>query len=71
MFTFSLDGYEKMKIDATTIWEQLKAALPEADPEYLYKEANRLACLSQNEIDDFVQDAIENNQYPTMQEYVK
>lgn len=68
---FVLDGYEKAKFDAVTVWEQLKAALPDADPDYLRKEANRLSTLSKEEIDNFVEDAIENNKYPTFQEYVK
>lgn len=53
------------------MWEQLKSALPEADPDYLHKEANRLALLTQEDIDAFVEDAIENNQYPSMQDYLK
>lgn len=66
-----LDGYEKAMFDPSTVWEQLKVALPEADPEYLQKEANRLAFLSQTDIDEFVDDAIENNEYPTMSDYIK
>lgn len=54
-----------------TVWEQLKAALPDADPDYLRKEANRLSQLPQDDIDNFVEDAIENNDYPSMQDYLK
>lgn len=68
---FQLDGYEKAVIDANTVWEQLKLALPSADPDYLHDQANRLSTLSQDEIDTFMQDAIENNKYPTMQDYLK
>lgn len=68
---YLVDGYEKANIDPVIVWEQLKCALPDADPEYLRKEANRLSVLSQDDIDNFVEDAIENNQYPTMQEYIK
>ncbi|KAJ8950125.1 hypothetical protein NQ314_007978, partial [Rhamnusium bicolor] len=46
-----LDGYDKIELDPLTIWEQLKDALPGADPLYLKKEATRLALLSPQDMD--------------------
>ncbi|CAH1170276.1 unnamed protein product [Phaedon cochleariae] len=64
-------GYDRREVDPVTIWEQLKIALPNADPAYLRREADRLAPLPKQDLDDFVQTAIEKNDYPTMQDYLK
>lgn len=60
-----------MELDPITIWEQLKIALPNADPSYLRRQADRLVHLKQQDMDDFVQNAIEKQEYPTMQDYLK
>ncbi|XP_050507732.1 E3 ubiquitin-protein ligase RNF216-like [Diabrotica virgifera virgifera] len=59
--------------DPTIITEQLKAALPNADPSYLHNEACRLAKLPlhQEALDEFLGTAIRDHNYPTMQDYLK
>uniref|UniRef100_V5GJN0 E3 ubiquitin-protein ligase n=1 Tax=Anoplophora glabripennis TaxID=217634 RepID=V5GJN0_ANOGL len=65
------DGYQKIEVDPLSIWEQLKDALPNADPTYLKKEAERLALLTPDDVSNFLQCAIEENDYPTMKEYLQ
>lgn len=45
--------------------------LPNADPSYLCKQAEALAYQSENELKQFVENAIENSDYPTMENYLK
>ncbi|KAJ8925111.1 hypothetical protein NQ315_001292 [Exocentrus adspersus] len=65
------EGYDRVELDPLLIWEQLKDALPDADPSYLKKEAVRLVSLPQQELHLFLQQAIETNDYPTMKEYLQ
>ncbi|CAG9853865.1 unnamed protein product [Phyllotreta striolata] len=59
------------QVDSTIIKQQLKIALPKADPTYLEKEAEKLCTLSPREMDSFLQNAVEKNDYPTMHDYIK
>ncbi|KAG5892934.1 hypothetical protein JTB14_006246 [Gonioctena quinquepunctata] len=68
---FNRNGYDMVQVDPITIWEELKDTIPDADPSYLHKEANRFALLPRQALNDFVQNAIEKRDYPTMQEYLK
>ncbi|XP_060535263.1 E3 ubiquitin-protein ligase RNF216-like [Cylas formicarius] len=63
--------YKKRDKDPLVIFNRLQEALPGADPSYLEKEAERLALLGSAELEQFVSDAIENNSYPTMEDYLK
>ncbi|KAJ8956992.1 hypothetical protein NQ318_012157 [Aromia moschata] len=65
----SREGYNKIEIDPLTIWEELKEALPEADPSYLRSQAEMLAPLPPQEIDNFLQNAIEKG-YPSLKDYL-
>ncbi|XP_056642134.1 E3 ubiquitin-protein ligase RNF216-like isoform X1 [Diorhabda sublineata] len=67
----SLCNLPKKMNDPTRIWEQLKSVLPNADPSYLKKQANKFASLPTTELNVFLQNAIENNNYPSMQEYLE
>ncbi|KAF2879984.1 hypothetical protein ILUMI_26187 [Ignelater luminosus] len=64
-------NYPKRKIDARSVFTQLKEMLPNADPSYLRKQAEALAYQSENELKQFVENAIENSDYPTMENYLK
>ncbi|KAJ8970697.1 hypothetical protein NQ317_000595 [Molorchus minor] len=68
---FNERGYKKIEIDPLTIWEQLRDALPDADPAYLKTNANNLARLPPQELNKFLQNAIDKVDYPTMQDYLK
>lgn len=58
-------------VDADAIWTRLKEALPFADPDYLKKEAEKLVYQDQNSLQVFVNAALENNDLPTMQDFLK
>lgn len=68
---FVLDGYVKKPRDVNAIWNRLKDTLPFADPTYLREQAEKLANEDPNNLEDFVDAAIENNDYPTMEDYLK
>ncbi|XP_025829373.1 E3 ubiquitin-protein ligase RNF216-like [Agrilus planipennis] len=63
--------YPKKKPDPKSVLKILKETLPNADPSYLEKEANFLAYQSEQELKKFVNEAIENENYPKMDEYKK
>ncbi|CAG9769904.1 unnamed protein product [Ceutorhynchus assimilis] len=65
------DGYDRKIVDADFIWNRLKDALPEADPSYLKIQAERLVYEEPRMLEEFVNEAYENNDYPTMESYVK
>lgn len=58
-------------VDADAIWTRLKEALPLADPDYLKKQAEKLVYQDQNSLQVFVNEALENNDLPTMQDFLK
>lgn len=51
------------------ILQQLREMLPDADPNYLEKQARSLAYKSTSDLKVFIENAIENADYPTMQDY--
>lgn len=63
--------YDKVVQDPLNIWEDLKQMLPNADPIYLRNQAYGLAISSREEFDKFVSDALEKNDYPTYEDYLK
>nr|XP_023023471.1 E3 ubiquitin-protein ligase RNF216-like [Leptinotarsa decemlineata] len=71
MEEFNQDGYEKVQVDPITIWMELKDTFPDADPSYLEKEARKFALLPPQALSEFVQNAVEKHDYPTMQDYLK
>lgn len=68
---YFVDEYPKKQIDPLDTFEQLKELLPYASPEYLKKEADILAFKAEFELKRFVENAIETNDYPSLQEYLK
>lgn len=58
-------------VDADAIWTRLKEALPFADPDYLRKQAEKLVYQDQTSLQRFVNEALENNDLPTMQDFLK
>lgn len=66
-----IDSYPKKDIDPLDTFEHLKELLPNASPAYLREQANALAFKSNNELKRFVENAIEKNDYPTLQDYLK
>ncbi|XP_066143668.1 E3 ubiquitin-protein ligase RNF216-like [Euwallacea fornicatus] len=67
----SKGGYVKKVVDVNSIWSKLVDALPGADPSYLRKEAEKLVMQDENSMMEFLNAAVENNDYPTMDEYLK
>lgn len=70
-YYFCSDGYPKKDIDPIDTFERLKELLPNASPAYLKKEADVLAFKSELELKQFVENAIEKGDYPTLQDYLK
>lgn len=69
---FEITGdYPKREADPSSVYEQLKLMLPNADPSYLEEQANSLIDLPSNALDSFVDNAIERENYPTFDEYLK
>ncbi|XP_066255060.1 uncharacterized protein [Euwallacea similis] len=67
----AVGGYDLKVVDVNSIWKKLQDALPEADPSYLRKKAENLAMQDENSMMEFLNAAVENNDYPTMEEYLK
>jgi hypothetical protein len=62
--------YIKMRRDPLDICEHLKQMLPNADPIYLRNQSRVLATRPPEDLDQFIENAIEKSDYPTMQEYL-
>ncbi|XP_068918391.1 E3 ubiquitin-protein ligase RNF216-like [Tenebrio molitor] len=62
--------YIKMRRDPLDICEHLKQMLPNADPIYLRNQSRVLATRPPEDLDEFIENAIEKSDYPTMQEYL-
>jgi hypothetical protein len=62
--------YIKMRRDPLDICEHLKQMLPNADPIYLRNQSRVLATRPPEDLDGFIENAIEKSDYPTMQEYL-
>lgn len=71
LISFALDDYPKKDIDPLDTYEQLKELLPDASPSYLKEQADVLAFKSEMELKQFVENAIEKSDYPTLQEFLK
>ncbi|XP_063911095.1 E3 ubiquitin-protein ligase RNF216-like [Zophobas morio] len=56
--------------DPIDVWEHLKQMLPNADPNYLRNQARVLVNRPPGELAQFIENAIEKNDYPTMQDYL-
>lgn len=67
----SLGGYVKLDKDPIDIWEHLKQMLPNADPIYLRNQARVLVQRPDGELEEFIADAIEKHDYPSMKEYLR
>ncbi|EFA00239.2 hypothetical protein TcasGA2_TC003067 [Tribolium castaneum] len=67
----SKTDYVKVDKDPLDVWEHLKQMLPNADPIYLRNQARVLVNRPTGELEQFIENAIQENNYPTMQEYLK
>ncbi|XP_019872467.1 uncharacterized protein LOC109600733 isoform X1 [Aethina tumida] len=65
------NGYTIEPIDSTDIWNQLRDMLPDADPEYLREQAEILVQGTPDALRAFVENALEQKQYPSREDYVK
>ncbi|XP_064211571.1 uncharacterized protein LOC103312285 isoform X1 [Tribolium castaneum] len=63
--------YAKREIDPLDMWNDLKQMLPNADPTYLRNQARVLAKRPLEEYEEFLKNAIEKNDYPTLQDYLR
>ncbi|KAF5278107.1 hypothetical protein FQR65_LT03623 [Abscondita terminalis] len=63
-------AYPKKNVDVDQVTEQLKQLLPNAAPDYLEENASVLAHKSEADLKAFVEKAIEDHDYPTMEEYL-
>ncbi|XP_044269959.1 E3 ubiquitin-protein ligase RNF216-like [Tribolium madens] len=63
--------YVKREVDPLDMWEDLKEMLPNADPTYLRNQARVLAKRPLEDYEEFLKNAIEKNDYPTLQDYLR
>ncbi|CAH0547743.1 unnamed protein product [Brassicogethes aeneus] len=71
-------GYDYQQMNASIIgnnldriYNHLIEVLPKADPDYLREKADIFCNQPENCVTDFIDNALENNDYPTREDYVK
>lgn len=69
--SYIVDGYPKIDVDPLDTYYQLKELFPNASPAYLKEQADVLAFKSETELKRFIENAVENNDYPTLQSYLQ
>lgn len=62
-------GYDSGITNWEVVLETLKEALPNACPDYLAEEAKKVVLVGMSAIENFVDSALENPDYPTLEDY--
>jgi hypothetical protein len=66
---FLVDYVRRVK-DPLDVWNDLKQMLPDADPIYLRNQARVLSVRPMEYYEEFLKNAIEKGDYPSMQDYL-
>lgn len=67
----TLNEYPKKETHPREIFDKLREMLPNADPLYLQGQADTLAYQTENDLKNFLDNALEKGDYPTMENYLK